>query len=415
MKKVLIQIKESVLFAFLALKVNRIRTLLSLLGITIGIFTVISVFTLVDSLEIKIRSSVESLGNDVVFIQKWPWGFGGEYPWWKYYQRPLPKVSELDAIKRRSNTIENAAFMVTTQRDVSFEGKSIKNISLIAASFDYKDIMPLNIEQGRYLTILESNSGKNVCIIGAEIASNLFGGENPIGKQIKVLNRKTTIIGVFKREGEDMFGQSADNMVFVAVNFARTLLDLNSQSMQPSIIVKPKINISSEEMIDELTGIMRSIRKLKPKADDNFALNEITTLKNNFDGLFATVSLAGWFIGGLSLLVGGFGIANIMFVSVKERTKVIGIQKALGAKNYFILLQFLFESVFLSLIGGLVGLFIVFLIVVIIQFSMDIEIVLTLGNIMVGIFVSLIIGLIAGMIPAYLASRLSPVEAIRTN
>lgn len=415
MKKVLIQIKESVLFALLALKVNRIRTLLSLLGITIGIFTVISVFTLVDSLEIKIRSSIESLGNDVVFIQKWPWGFGGEYPWWKYYQRPLPDVSELDEIKRRSNTVGNAAFMVSSQRDVSYEGKSIKDISLIAASFDYKDIMPLNIEQGRYLTVLESNSGKNVCLIGAEIAFNLFGNTNPIGKQIKVLNRKTTVIGVFKREGEDMFGQSSDNMVFVAVNFARTLLDLNSQSLQPTIIVKPKVNISSEEMIDELTAVMRSIRKLKPKADDNFALNEITTLKNNFDGLFATVSMAGWFIGGLSLLVGGFGIANIMFVSVKERTKVIGIQKALGAKNYFILLQFLFESVFLSLIGGLVGLLIVFLIVVIVQFSMDIEIVLTLGNIMVGIFVSLIIGLIAGMIPAYLASRLSPVEAIRTN
>lgn len=413
--KVIKLIFESITFAFNSLKVNKLRTLLSLLGITIGIFLVILVFTLVDSLEHKIRSSIDTLGNDAVFIQKWPWGFGGEYPWWKYYQRPVPGIDEMEKLKDRTHTATSMAFMISTQREVHFNDKKMEGASIIASSYDYKDLMPLKIERGRYLTSLEAASGKSVCLIGADVAENIFQNKNPVSKSIKVFGRKLKIIGVLEKEGEDMFNQSSDNMVFIPINFASTILDTDKQSLQPTIIAKPKENISVDEMIDELRGNMRAIRKLKPQADDNFAINKITTLKDNFENLFSTLSVAGWFIGGLALLVGGFGIANIMFVSVKERTKLIGIKKALGAKNYYILSEFLFESVFLSLIGGIFGLLIVYAIVVLVKFSFELELFLSLENIMVGTGVSLIIGLLAGLIPAISASRLSPVEAIRTN
>ncbi len=409
-------IGESFLFAINALKVNKVRTVLSLLGITIGIFSIISVFTIFDSLENNIKSEINSLGSNVLFIQKWPWAMGGgNYPWWKYWQRPQPTIKEMKEILKRSNTVEYGAFMFSVSRDVYYRNNSVSNVPVMCVSHDYNKVMPFDLQEGRYFTQTESNAGRNSVIIGYDIAVNLFGKEEAVGKKIKVFGRKLLVIGVIKRKGEDIFGNSPDKQIMIPANFARNVVDFKSRNINTTIVVKSKEYVSNDQMKDELTGIMRSIRKLKPKADDNFAINETDIISKGFDQLFAVIAVVGWIIGGFSLLVGGFGIANIMFVSVKERTGQIGIQKALGAKNYFILLQFLFEAVFLSLLGGVVGLFIVFVLSYVMTSVFDFKIMLNINNIILGISVSAIIGLVSGILPSWSASRLDPVEAMRSN
>jgi putative ABC transport system permease protein len=408
-------IRESYIFAFQAIIVNKLRTMLTLLGITIGIFSIISVFTVFDSMESKIKTSIETLGDNVLFVQKWPWAFGSDYPWWKYMNRPLPKISEINEIENRSSAYESATFVAASFKTIKYKSNSIANSKVVAVSKDYDKVISLNIDLGRYFTISESVGGRAVAIIGKDIADNLFGNSDPIGKEITVYGRKISVIGVFKKEGDDTFGQSSDNQVMIPVIYARNFMDLSSESNDPTIIVRAKPNVSNAELKDELTGIMRSVRKLKPSAEDNFAINEMSLITKGFEGIFSTISIIGWIIGAFSLIVGGFGIANIMFVSVKERTNIIGIQKSLGAKNYFILLQFLFEAIFLSLIGGALGLIIIFAGTLIVTYLLDFSLSLTLGNIFLGLSVSFFIGLVSGFIPAFGASRLNPVDAIRSN
>lgn len=407
-------INESFIFALQAIRVNKVRTFLSLIGITIGIFSVISVFTVFDSMERSIKSSIDSLGDNVLFVQKWPWAMGGSYPWWKYINRPEPQLKELDEIQRKSNTIESSTFMVGASRVVKFRNNSIEAATIIGVSHDYNKVMKFDLQDGRYFTPIESKSGKNVAIIGSEIVDNLFENIDPIGRKIKIFGRKLEVIGVTTHEGENMFGDSSDDQIFLPVNFIRTVIDLKSTST--NIIVKAKPNVSNDEMRDELTGILRSLHKIKPSKEDDFAINETDIIKKGFEGLFGVIAGVGWIIGGFSLLVGGFGIANIMFVSVKERTNQIGIQKSLGAKNYFILLQFLFEAIFLSILGGILGLLIILILVIIVNMQgMSLDLVLTQGNIILGLSVSVFIGLISGFIPAYSASKLNPVDAMRSS
>ena len=411
--KIIKLIYESLLFAINALSVNKIRTFLSLLGITIGIFSIISVFTIFDSLENAIKSEINSLGSNVIFIQKWPWAMGGDYPWWKYYQRPEPKLKEMGELMKRSNTVEASAFMVSVSRTVYNGNNSIADIPVVAVSQDYTKVMPFDLQEGRYFTSNESHSGRNIAIIGADIAENLFQGQDAVGRKIKVFGRKLDVIGVTKKQGEDVFGNSKDNWIIIPAKYGQKVLDF--RRLGSTIIVMAKPNVTNIEMMDELTGIMRSIRKLPPSADDSFALNETDIINKSFDQLFAVIAMVGWIIGGFSLLVGGFGVANIMFVSVKERTNQIGIQKSLGAKNFFILLQFLFEAIFLSIFGGIIGLLIVYILTFVISSMFNFELILTAGNIGLGIFVSALIGFVSGFIPSWSASRLNPVEAMRAN
>ncbi len=406
-------LRESFLFAMHEIAVNKIRTFLSLLGITIGIFSIISVFTIFDSMESEIRGSIDSLGKDVLFIQKWPWVMGGDFPWWKYINRPEPTLSDLREIKKRSQSAEASAYMTGVSRTVKYRNNSIENSTILAVSRDFGKVMPVDIEIGRFISPAEFLSGRNVAVIGDDIASNLLRTADPIGKKIKVFGTRIEVIGVMKKEGQDMFGSSSDDQVILPVRFARNYIDLKNTG--GTIVVKARSFVYLDELKDELTGVMRSVRRLKPRADNDFAINEIDIISQGLDELFGVIAWVGWIIGGFSLLVGGFGIANIMFVSVKERTNIIGIQKSLGAKNHFILLQFLFEAIFLSLIGGLIGLIIVFLLTKIIAGVFDMSLALTEGNILLGIMVSTLIGFISGFIPAWNASRLDPVEAMRSS
>jgi putative ABC transport system permease protein len=408
-------IRESYLFAVQAIVVNKLRTVLSLLGITIGIFAVITVFTIVDSMESTIRKNIESLGDNVLFVQKWPWAFGSDYPWWKYVNRPVAEYKEMLELEKRLFGAEALAFMISSNRTVKYRDRSIANAVVLSISHDYEKVMTMHIADGRYFSPAESAGGKAVAVIGSEIAVSFFENSDPVGKEIKVLGRHVQVIGVMKKKGEDMFGASDDRQVVLPVNFVRNIVDINSEMYNPTIIVKARKGISNDELRDELTGAMRAVRRLKPGAEENFAINETSLLSKGFQSLFDIITLAGWVIGGFSLLVGGFGIANIMFVSVRERTHIIGIQKSLGAKNYFILLQFLFEAVILSLIGGILGLLVVFAGTLFVSATFDMDLALTAGNIMLGIIVSFFIGLVSGAVPAWSASRLDPVVAIRTS
>lgn len=405
--------RESYLFALHEIAVNRVRTFLSLLGITIGIFSVISVFTIFDSMELSIRNSINSLGNDVLFVQKWPWAMGGDYPWWKYINRPEPTLTDLREIENRCQTAEAAAMMVSVSRTVKYLDNSIDNVAVSAVSQDFDQVMPVDIQFGRFISPAEFVSGKAVAVIGNDISTNLYRTENAVGKKLRLFGINTEVIGITKKEGSNIFGSSSDNQVFVPINFGRNFIDI--REVGSLIVVKAKPMVSLDELKDDLTGVMRSVRKLKPVAEDNFAINEVDIINKGFDQLFQVIAVVGWVIGGFSLLVGGFGIANIMFVSVKERTSIIGIQKSLGAKNYFILFQFLFEAIFLSLLGGIVGLLIVYILTLIVSNAFEMDLILTRGNILLGIGVSAFIGFVSGLIPAWIASRLDPVEAMRST
>ncbi len=401
--------------AWNALIANKLRTILSLLGITIGIMAIILVFTFVDSMEKNIRDNVQSLGDNTIYVQKWPWATGNNYEWWKYWQRPQPDLKDFKELQRRSRAAEAVVFMASKGKTVEHTSTIMENVSFVAVTHDYDRIKSFDLAAGRYFTLLESNAGKNVCIIGMAVAQGLFGKENPVGKEIKVFKRKLTVIGVFGVEGESIFGNSVDNQVLAPIHFARQVMRIDRRSSNPTIMVRGRSGVATEELKGELRGIMRSIRRLKPIAADDFALNEISILSNSLDSLFQIMNVAGSIIGGFSILVGGFGIANIMFVSVKERTHLIGIEKSLGAKNWFIMLEFLSEAIFLSLMGGITGLFIVVVLTWLASYSFDVELYLTFANIMWGIGISVVIGLLSGIIPAYLASQLSPVEAIRSK
>ena len=407
---------ESFAFAFAALRENKLRTFLSLLGVTIGIMTILVVFSAVDTFRGKLQESVDKLGSNTIYIQKWPWQFGGNYPWWKYMNRPQPSIRDFNKLQNRISAAGGIAYQIGIgNRLIKYQSNSVEGAQLAAASHDYYKTRVFDFDQGRYFTDAESKAGSAIAIIGSDIAAGLFPNQTPIGKVISVLGRKVTVIGVFRKEGEDMLGVSSDKTILLPLNFARNVIDVEDDRYGPQITVKGRDGISLDELESELQGVMRSVRRLSPGQEDNFALNKSTILTAGLDQMFAIVNFAGAFIGGFSILVGGFGIANIMFVSVRERTHIIGIQKSLGAKNYFILLQFLIESVILCLMGGIIGLSVVYLLAFVSKTFFDLIIVVDFGKVILMFVLSTVIGLISGIIPAYRASRLDPVEAIRSK
>lgn len=408
-------LKESFNFALNALKNNKLRTFLSLLGVTIGIFSIIAVLAAVDSLKKEIEGSISSLDNSTIIVMRFSFG-PTDIPRWKRRQFPDVSYEEYQYIKKNMPDVEAVSYALNVPSvSIKYEEKSVSNVEIGAVSYEYYDIEALQLAKGRFFNESESSSGTPVIILGDEIAKNLFGSFDPLGKKIRLYGRKFVVIGVLKKEGSGLFG-SKDTAVFFPVNMARKIYGDNNRSTFPQIIIKPEKGVDNDGFIALLKQKIRMSRGLKPSEIDNFFVNQLQGFADIIEGITGTMNGIGWLISGFSLLVGGFGIANIMFVSVKERTNLIGIQKSLGAKNKFILFQFLFEAVILSIIGGLIGLFLVFIVSVLAsQFTGDFEFVLSLWNMFIGTSISALIGLIAGILPAVSASRLDPVEAIRTG
>lgn len=408
---------ESLTFAFNALVVNRLRTVLSLLGITIGIFAIISVFTLVDTLENNIRSSIEDLGDNALMIQKWPMApeeGDEEYAWWRYWQRPEPRMREADQLRERLTLADDVAYSASISKTVERGNNFVEGVMLTMVTHEYDRVINLKIEQGRYFSEMESTSGKPIVVLGAVVAQTLFPTGNALGKSVKIGGLKATVIGVFEEEGENILGSGFDNGALIPAKFGAMMVDLNRMN-GGQLLVKAAPGVSNAQLKDEVISTLRNIRRQRPTEDKSFAVIEPDMLSGLIDELVGFINMIGWVIGGFSIVVGGFSISNIMFVSVKERTGQIGIQKSLGAKNNFILTQFLAESIVLSLIGGGVGLLVIYLGAFVASAALDMEVVLSLTNVAIGLGLSVAIGLVSGLIPAWMASQLDPVEAIRAN
>lgn len=390
------------------------RTILSLLGITIGILCIISIMTVIDSMKQTITSSIESLGGEVIFVEKFPWEFSSDsqYPWWKYINRPDPKYLEFKQIQESSSVAKYVAFSASIRTSISHNGNTIEDYSESFISYDYDKVQKIDIKEGRYFTPIESNYGSNVAIIGNNIAEELFPNGSAIGQEIKVDGHKLTVIGVLNKQGEAMMNNN-DFFVFAPLNFGKSIYHIDN--CNPRIFAIAKDSYSIDELYDELTVLLRGIRRIPVTDDDNFALNRASTLTSFMDSIFKVLNTVGFVIGGFSIIVGAFGIANIMFVSVKERTKEIGIQKAIGAKFYFILLQFLCESVVLCLLGGIVGLIFVQILITIASSVTEFNLVMSGSNILIGILISTVVGFLSGLIPAWKAASLNPVVAINKN
>lgn len=408
-------LKESFGFAINALRTNKLRTFLSLLGVTIGIFSIIAVLAAVDSMDKKIKEDLSDMDLNTIYLIRFSFG-PSDVPRWKREQFPDVTYEEYEHLRRSVKNIDKMSFnLFTRNENIKYEDKTVSSISVKPSTYEFIDIEPIKIEKGRFFNEAESNSGSPVIIIGNEVAEGLFSNTDPLGKKIRLYGQKFTVIGVLKKQGQGMFGDSSDVAVFLPVNFIRNLYGDNNKTLTPAILIKPFKGVDIEEFKAEITQSLRSFRGVKEGEINNFFLNILSGFTSFIDNIVGQMNMIGWGISAFSLLVGGFGIANIMFVSVKERTNLIGIQKALGAKNKFILFQFLFEAVILSVIGGLIGMLLVWLIAIGLSAALDFEFILSTKNILLGSGLAAIIGLIAGIVPAISASKLDPVEAIRTG
>ena len=395
---------------------NKMRTFLSLFGVTIGIFCIIGVLSTVSSLEKNIQDGIKSLGNNTIYIDKWDYQGGADYPWWKFVNRPSPKLNEVKLIKSKINADINIVFNFTTQSFIQYDNDKLDGINYHGVTDEFDKIQPIEIQYGRYLNQIEFDQATNSIIIGYENAEKLFGSaEKAVGKIVDLRNKKAVIVGVIKKQGKSFVeGWQFDQSILLSYGFMKQML-FNERWNNPKIIVKGPENMSSDALKDELKGAMRSIRRLGPVEDDDFSLNAISDFSKSASSLFANVNLGGWMIGLLSLIVGAFGIANIMFVTVRERTPIIGLKKAIGAKKRTILMEFLLESAMICIIGGLIGIILVVIMAQLLTTVFDFPVFVS-GNILtLAITICVSIGILAGIIPAMIAARMDPVVAIRSK
>ncbi|WP_395633909.1 ABC transporter permease [Flavobacterium sp.] len=410
-------LKESFAFAMNALRNNKLRTMLSLLGVTIGIFSIIAVLAAVDSLDQKIQSDLSTLDKNTIYLTSQSFG-PTEVPRWKREQFPNVTFEEYQYMKTAMKDVENSCFQYfTVNQNITFESRTSEAVNMVAVTAEFVDVQRMEFSEGRFFNESESYSGKQVVVLGYDIAQNLFDGFSPIGKTVRMYGQKFTVIGVTKKKGSSGIdiGGGDDTSAFLPATFLRRIYGDNNPQVLPVIVIKPEKGTDIEALKSDIAQKLRNFRGVKQGDIDNFFINILSGLTDMIDGLLGSLRVGGIIISFFSFLVGGFGIANIMFVSVKERTNLIGIQKSLGAKNKFILFQFLFEAIILCLIGGAIGLLIVWLLAMLLTNILDFEFVLSVSNVLIGTSLSVIVGLISGILPAISASKLDPVEAIRSG
>lgn len=416
MRKTLEIVWTTLKLAVQELTKNKLRTFLSLFGVTIGIFCIIGVLSTVNSLEKNIQDGIKSLGTNTIYIDKWDYQGGAEYPWWKYVNRPSPKLTEMKLIKEKISAKIAAVFSFTTQSFIQYDNDKLDGINYHGITDEFEKIQPVEIAFGRYLNQMDFDFGTPNIVIGYENAEMLFGkAEKAVGKEVGLRNKKAIIIGVIKKQGKSFIdGWQFDKSIVLSYKFMKQML-FNERWNNPKIIIAGPEGMSSDALKDELKGAMRSIRRLGPTEEDDFALNAISDFSKNTSQLFGSVNLGGWLIGLLSLIVGAFGIANIMFVTVKERTPIIGLKKAIGAKRGTILMEFLLESALICIIGGLIGIILVVILAQLLSSAFNFPIFVSTQILGLAIFICIAIGMLAGIIPAMIASKMDPVVAIRSK
>jgi putative ABC transport system permease protein len=413
-------IKESFLLSIQQLWSNKLRAFLSLLGITIGIFSIIAILTAVDALKNDISSSISKLGDNILFVGKWPWTFtSSNYPWWEYVKRPEPKYNDYKLLNDRLTKAEAVSYSISPPNPKpTYLVDEISNVEVVGITQDYGKVMQLELAYGRYFSLSESNLGLPVAVIGGGIAPEVFNssGADAIDREIKVWGRKVKIIGVIKKEGQGgLLGFNNDKSIYVPYFFVNKVQKADLGVSKPQIQVRAKNGVTLDELSLDIQTQMRAIHKLRPKKADDFSINQMSIIANSFEGVFTALNTVGWVVGFFALIVGGFGIANIMYVSVSERTNIIGIKKAIGAKKRHILSEFLIESVLLCVMGGLIGLIMVFTLTDIATNTTGMEFALSWKNSFIGLSISIIIGLLSGYLPALSAANLDAVEAIRAK
>jgi putative ABC transport system permease protein len=395
---------------------NKLRTFLSLLGITFGIFCIISVLSTISSMQLAVNNDIKSLGNKTIYIDKWQYGGGPDYPWWKYQKRPSPKFSEMKELRAKVPEAAYMSYSIGTTANVDFGDNSLTGVNYYGNTEDFDKIQSITIGQGRYFQQSDFDRGSPTIVMGHTIAEKLFDKpEKAVGSEVKLKNgRSALVIGLVKKQGQSLIGGwDYDNSILMTYAFLKQIIKEDNGG--PTILVQAGPALSIDALKDELEGAMRSTRKLSPTAEDNFALNDIDGLSKFLDPIFSGMNIGGWAIAALSLVVGMFGVANIMFVTVRERTSQIGLKKALGAKRGVIMTEFLLESAFLCIIGGMIGLIAVFLLTLLASSMFSFKVFIPLHIIVMAVSICLVTGVLAGIIPAFIAAKMDPVVAIRTK
>ncbi len=392
---------------------NKLRTFLSLFGITIGIFCIIGVLATVNSLQQNVQNDIKKIGTNSIFLDKWE--YGPDKPWWKLSKRPAIKYSEMKILKQKVSSAEFMAYKIGGNDNVEYEDNLVSGVNYYGFSEEFPDIQKIEIGMGRYFQQSDYDHAANSVVLGYTVAEQLFTKpEDAIGKQVEIKGKKGNVVGLIKKQGQsfmDIWG--FDNCIIMPYSFFKTMV--RDEYSNPLIIIKGYDKVPIDELKDDLTAAMRSIRKLKPTEEDNYSLNDIEPVKQLTENLFSGINTGGWAIAGLSLVVGMFGVANIMFVTVRERTSQIGLKKAIGAKRSTILMEFLMESAFLCIMGGAIGILLVFILTQIISHSLDFPIFISMGIMALAVSICIIIGILAGIIPASIAARMDPVVAIRSK
>lgn len=414
MHKTLQILSNSLKLTLQELRVNKLRTALSLTGVAFGIFCIIGVLATVGSLERNIQNEVKTLGNNTIYIDKWDYSGGPDKPYWKYRARPVMKYEEMGLIKERAQLVDEVSFLMQSSGNISFKDDIIQSASVYGMVESQMVIQPISFAAGRFISSVEFNSGSAVGLIGFENAEKLYGSaERAVGNYFEIKGKRVNIVGVIKKEGKNFIGWDYDNCIMLTHKFCKQIIEEDFSN--PVLIVKGKDGVTTKAISDELEGIMRQIRRLAPRQEDNFSLNSVEAFSQAITSLFSTVNIVGGLIGIISLIVGMFGIANIMFVTVKERTSVIGLKKAIGAKRRSILFEFLLEAAMLCLMGGAFGLFFVYILTLVLSGPLKFPVYISIPLLVGTVIICLVVGILAGIFPASRAAKMDPVVAIRSK
>jgi putative ABC transport system permease protein len=408
-----VELKEGLSIAWDAVWANKMRSVLTTLGIIIGIVTVTAMATAIDALDRAFHDSISILGADVLFVSRNTWVNRTYAQWLSERKRRDITREQARQVEQGMSMASAVAPVVSIMQAVWYNNRKASRVEIIGTTDQFLTTSGFSIDAGRFMTTAEADGGRPVCVIGNDVATNLFQRESPLGKKIRIGSRRLEVIGVLEKRGSFLGMDSFDNEVIIPI---QQLLIGYWRNPNFDIQVKVKDLTHLDDAKEELRGLVRKIRRVPPSDPDDFSINQQEQFLQTFQRVTGTIAIVGLVITSLSLFVGGVGIMNIMFVSVAERTREIGVRKAIGAKSRSVLLQFLIEAASICLLGGLVGLALTYLLTVVVsQFFPYFPIKMSLPVMALAIVMSVLTGVTSGFLPAWRAARMNPVDALRNE